>query len=352
MRADLVHERQGHTRLEQPRGTLAADDPMVAIDRLQVHRFPDGTALDAALRERCDELIAPASGDTRFEREAGQPPGRHRPPGGLLDIRLGHEGHARCAGERSAVGGPDRTSASDAARELCDLRASEGREQVRQAVVEPDVLVFVVQDRLARLGGQVTDPCGESRIIGDEGPPARRRHDLVAVERQRCRDALRSGGPTSVGGTERLRRIDEDRNAVAVGDRCQSIVVRAAPVEVDRHDRRWRSLTVTDTSLELLLDQIDIDGPRVVAVDEHGRGTGVHDGVGRRHERERRHEHVVTGTDPEGGQPEVQRGRAAGEADGMRPSGRCGEFLLEGGEVRAGRRDPSAVEGGEQRVTF
>jgi hypothetical protein len=92
------------------------------------------------------------------------------------------------------------------------------------------------------------------------------------------------------------------------------------------------------------------DVPAGVAVDEH-RGRAELDGADdRTDERERRAQHGVAGAHAGLAQEEADGGGAAGEPDGVDPAGGGGHLGLEGVQVGAGRRHPTALDGGDDRI--
>jgi hypothetical protein len=95
-----------------------------------------------------------------------------------------------------------------------------------------------------------------------------------------------------------LRGVLDDRN-------------RAAHVEQSRHvagvagvvNRHHRARPAAERGLDLL----EIDVAVRVHVDERQLGASQGEGVGRRHERERRHDHRVAGSDAEEERRHLQR---------------------------------------------
>ena len=85
---------------------------------------------------------------------------------------------------------------------------------------------------------------------------------------------------------------------------------------------------------------------------KHGRAPVYVDGVGRRGERERRHEHLVARLHAQHQQRQVERRRAARQRHRARPSGERRQLGLERIELGPGRRHPTAVERPQQRLAL
>ena len=268
---------------------------------------------------------------------------------GLLVGRERDQLDARVVAEALGVEGTGGDAVGDAVGERGQLGPTEGREQVAEPVVEPDLGVLVVGGGLAGLRRQVAVTGGQLGVVDGEGAPAGRRDQLVAVEAEHADVGQRPGRAAPEAAPDRLGRVldDEDAELAAGGD--EDVVVRALAVEVDGHDR-FRQRPGPLASAQLVEDEVDVEAPRGrVGVDEDGVGAGVGDGVGGGGERERGDEHVVAGTDAGGVQGEVEGGGAAGQADGVAGAAHRGQLGLEGVEVRPDGRDPARVDGGQHR---
>ena len=107
------------------------------------------------------------------------------------------------------------------------------------------------------------------------------------------------GGPTAIGGAERLGRVVDDGHAVPRARLEDRVAVGALAVEVDT-DERGRQPPGAGPLGELVVDERGVQVPReLVAVDEHRTRARIQHRVRGRHEGERRHDHVVTRADTE-----------------------------------------------------
>ncbi len=142
-----------------------------------MQRLPQRAALDPRPVERqCEVTGGPRDG---FVDEDGCQPAI------VILIRESLEdGDPVRVTEETPVKLPNPTSTLKHQVEPCELRSADGRKDVAQAVVVPDILVLVVMDRLAGLCRQMTGSPHDRLVVGDQHPAARRRHDLVAVEGQ------------------------------------------------------------------------------------------------------------------------------------------------------------------------
>ncbi len=257
---------------------------------------------------------------------------------------IGMNGDPGHVGEVRPVSLVDGQPAVDHLRQAGDLGPADRRQQVAQAVVEPHLDVLEVGGRLPGLGRQVADTVGDGGVRRHDHPPAARRGDLVAVEREHADVAERPGRTLPVGGSERLGGVLHQRDAVLAAQRGDRVVVGALAVEVD-HDGGGRQPSAVAGGRQRLGEQRRVHVPtRPLAVDEHRVGAAVDDGVGAGGEREARHEHVVAGPHAAHQQGEVQGGGATRQRDGTGPAGEGGDVALEAVELRSGGCHPSALE--------
>ena len=171
-------------------------------------------------------------------------------------------------------------------------------------------------------------------------------------------------GRPLVGRAERLGGVLDDRHAVARARRRGSGPSRRTGRRGRRRCTAAGSATGARPCGELLLDQAGSRFQvRAVAVDEHRARADVGDRVGRRHEGERRHQHLVARADPEQHEREVQRGGAARQrgrvgarrrtrrtrARTRRRAGPSGAIQLESNASSSSARSASPTSGGDRK---
>ena len=121
---------------------------------------------------------------------------------------------------------------------------------------------------------------------------------------------------------ETLASVLDHHEPVRGGDLHHARHIRHPPAQVHRDDalgsRRDRGL-----------DEITVDVEILRHVHQNGRGADVDHRRARRHERVRRHDHLVARPDPRRAQRHVQRVVAAVETDGVPGAHEAGEVLLE-----------------------
>ena len=220
-----------------PRSNSRSATPLTAArsgeDRLEVHGLPDGRA-SMSRRQVRDHLGGACSARTPRTSTVSQQ---------LSSSSPAHR-HGRATAGRAGRPGPTHTAAgapagARASRQGGTAGRDPARQQVGQPVVEADLGVLVVRDRLARLGGQVAGARDQVRVVAQQHPAAGGGHDLVAVERQRggaARTSRPAGRREVAPATRpRPRRARERRRRAASRDRC--CVVGAPAEQVDGHDR-------------------------------------------------------------------------------------------------------------------
>jgi len=122
------------------------------------------------------------------------------------------------------------------------------------------------------------------------------------------------------------------------------VVVDALAVEIDRDDCLGELAEFLARG-DLLGEQTGVHVPRrQVAIDEHRRRADVADRVDRCGERERRGQHLVTGTDTEHLERQMERRRAARQRHRVTNPDLCREFQLERINVRPQRCNPVGIE--------
>ena len=164
-----------------------------------------------------------------------------------------------------------------------------------------------------RVVAQGADALGEDRVVGGHRAAfAGRAEVLAGVEPEAAEASHRAGAAAAVVGAVRLRRVFDDRDAVAVGDREDGVHRRRLAVEMDRQDRLGarRDRRLESSRVEGAPPQVDVDEdrPRADVADRPGGGDEGH----------RHRDHLVAGTDVEGVEGEVERARAAVDGDRVR----------------------------------
>ena len=155
-------------------------------------------------------------------------------------------------------------------------------------------------------------PIREPRFVDQERAALARDDVLRLVERQRRHVPDAAERTVPIAGDQPLRGILDDEQVVSIGDGHDRVHVAAHARVVDRHDGpRPRR----DGRFDLRLVEVQRVRPDI---DEDRRRPPQHEGIGRRHERERRHDDLVSGPDPtqdrghlEGG----RRGQAGADRD-------------------------------------
>jgi len=203
--------------------------------------------------------------------------------------------------------------------------------------------MFVSDSRVARLRRPEASAAYPSGVAGDEHSAPGRGDDLVAIEGEGADVPEAADLASLVLGAERFSRVLQNGNVVrgtGVKNRPQ---IRGLPVEVNDDDCAGKPVARRPRS-ERLAQQLWVHVPgRGIAVDEHGTRPEVDDGVHTRDEGERRSKDLVSGTDAEQPQPEVNRRSTARKRD-RRGACQAGELLFESLEVGAYGAQPVALE--------
>ena len=175
---------------------------------------------------------------------------------------------------------------------------------------------------------------GESGVVGRVGASLPRGDDLARVEGEAREDA-ETAAPTPLAlRSKRTGRVLQEGDA----DR-QPFDARRPAEEIDGDDRP--RLRADRDSLRVEVHRLGVD------VDEHRLGTGKRDDVGGRRKRVRGDEHLVAGTDPEGEDREVKRGRPRRDDDGVLGAAGRGEAAFELGDLRAHGQLPALEHFGD-----
>ena len=203
---------------------------------------------------------------------------------------------------------------------------------------------------LPGLGRQVPGAIGEGFVARHEHATPARGDDLVAVEREHPGGTEGAGGLAAMRCTEGFSSIFDQSHPVFLADRDQAPVVHSLSVKVDRHHGLGQRAS-TRPVLQLLGHEVRCQLPRVrITVDEDGPSADVSGGVGRRHEGESGHEHVVAGSHPDEQQRQVEGGRSARHRHGVGNTDATRQLVLEHVDVGSQWCDPTGVERLEQEL--
>ena len=220
---DGRHRPRSHSRSAISIGARAG----VAERRLAVQRVPHRADPDAGGVEVADQR-AQIGNAPRVDQHGRQPPVRPRPR------RLAERRHAVHALEGLRIGDGRRALAVEEVLELLELRDPDRRLQIRQPVVEADLVVDPLERIAARLRGERAHPRGHLRVARQHHAAAAGRDDLVAVERQAAGRAVDADPPAPVEGAERLGGVLHHGQRLARADLEQRIEVARVAVEVHR----------------------------------------------------------------------------------------------------------------------
>ncbi len=153
-----------------------------AASRSAARRCPGAasSSSDAVATDRCARRIE--RGRVQPERRIGPLRARGRTEPGQVS-------------ELGVVPVGDRPAAGEQLGELLELGDAERGRDVRQAIVEADLVVVVGPPGQPGLGRQVAGSTREGLLVGDEHPAAAGRDELVAVEAEAADAADRSDVP-------------------------------------------------------------------------------------------------------------------------------------------------------------
>lgn len=310
---------------------------------LKVHGLPEGTAFDVGGLEPGGELVAVAAVGGGIDEDGAQPEVR-------VEVRPGVLLHADAGdvGELLGVDPVDAAAVLHEAFDACQLPAADAGADVAQAIVVADagVPILVVGVRVPRLGGVEFDAGSGLGAGADEGAAAGGGDHLVAVEGEGSVAAEGAAAAALVVGAEGLTGVFEHGNPILVGDGHDGVNVGRHAVEVDGDDGFGHAAPLGEAVEDGLLEQVGVHIPAVGgAVDEHGGGAEVGDGVDGGGEGEALADDFVAEADAEHDEAEVDGGGACAEGDDVFGAHEGPEFALEGVDVRPQRDDPVGVEG-------
>ena len=175
----------------------------------------------------------------------------------------------------------------------------------------------------------------------DEGAALERRDVLGRVEGERREVAVRADRPALPAGADRVRRVLDDGDPVAVAERVDGVQVDREAGEVDRHDR-------ASPRSDERLGVREVDQARLrIGIHEHRTRAGVLDDVGAGHEGHAGDQDLVAVSDSQQPQGDRQPGRARGEAADVPHVQVFLEACLERRDLRTGGQ-PAAADGVEQ----
>ena len=217
------------------------------------------------------------------------------------------------------------------------LRQADRGLEIGHAVVEPEVVVD--EARLAE-GLIAQKPCAAREVVvaRDDHPALARREDLVAIEAEGTDRAQRAHPAPVHLRAVRFGAVLDHEKLVASRDVVDRVHVAGVAVHVHGQD-------AAGARRDLRLDPRGIEAPDL-GIDIHGNGPRARedDHVRASDEREVGKDHLVSRTDPCGGDREMDRRRAAAARDPVANPAASGEGFLESGDVVAHRGDPRGVE--------
>src|SRR5262249_33958433 len=188
--------------------------------------------------------------------------------------------------------------------ELRHLRAAHRGLEIRHLGVAAEE---GVEEVLARDLAEVPDgaqPLRERRVVGDDHAALARGDDLVGVEAEAARGAEARHRAALRARARGLAGILDDGEAVSASQLEDGIEVERVAEEVHGEDGpRARGEAFLDAAY---LEVVGLG----IYVTEHRARAREEDGIGRGDARERRGDHLVAGTDAEGGESDVERGGA------------------------------------------
>ena len=226
---------------------LGCDEGMGAVNRLQVHRLPDGAALGVEGRNGREDfagrglagfvlpefLLLPADmrgHGVRVDDQAAEPEVGHT----LLRVIGVHAD--RQVLQAFFVSLIDRFLLGDVLIQIGKLTADDAGDDVGHAVVVTDLFVLVPGGCFARLGGPFADLVGVRFGVGQEHTAGRAGDDLVAVEGDAVIIAEGTGlDPLIIEfvfRAERFGGIFDNQGAVGIADGSQFFHPAGCAVEM------------------------------------------------------------------------------------------------------------------------
>ena len=174
-----------------------------------------------------------------------------------------------------------------------------------------------------------------ARIVGDHRAAiAVAAERLCRKEARRRRRRERAELAALVGRAERLRGVIENEQAFRLGDRQKRIVVGRQAEQIDRDQHLGlEPVTLGGRDRARHARRIEIERGRI-DIGENRRGAEQNDDLGRGAERERGTNHGIARADPLRHQHQHQRVGAARAADGITRAAKCGQRVLERGDLR------------------
>ena len=196
----------------------------------------------------------------------------HRqPPVAAASGGLRHEGNPGQVPQPPPIAVENLPAADNPFFQRFELAPPDARQDVAHPVVEADFHVFVPRRRLARLLGQLAGMVDQFLVARRQHASARRRDDLVSVERVGRRPRAGPGMAPAAARTNGLRRVANHRNAMAIANGFDPRQIARLAVQVGR-DHRFGRFAAPRGVFEGLLQQRRIHVPaRLVAIDERQR---------------------------------------------------------------------------------
>ena len=234
------------------------------------------------------------------------------------------------------------------------LSTAKRRQNIRQAKVEANFVVDVLDRIIFSLRGQVSGFSCEDFIVCDDHPTATRRDQLVPVEARATQVAQAAHQLVLVLGSQRFGGIFHDEQIEAARQFQNGVHVHRMAKDVNRLDRAdspsrlsiaQRTVAPVAALGQKVFDQagVHLPVPRF-GVDEDGPRIRVPDGIGRRDERQCRAEHFVIRLDAADFQCNVQGRRAVDRGDGVLRSHPFGDHLFKPIDVSPDRANPAGVD--------
>ena len=185
--------------------------------------------------------------------------------------------------------------------------AAELAERVGGADIDPGVLVDLSTVEAAAVRALLVDDLGaldEALVVDEKAPPSPQLTFFVSWKLSAPRWPMPPSARPSTRRTDALRGVLDDEEVVRAASSRRRVHLAADAGVVNRHDRLGPR---RDRGFDQLLVEAERVGPNV---DEHGAAAAPDDGVRRRDERERRHDHLVARSDVGERERHLERRRA------------------------------------------
>src|SRR5271165_5319469 len=216
--------------------------------------------------------------------------------------------------------------------ELC---ASNCCSDIRHAVVVANDRMPIATVRVHSLPSIQPELCCKFVIVGGDHAALASRHNFVSIEAESCTRSDRANRPGLVLRSVRLCRVFYYVKVTLLRQLKDWIHVCRMTIQVDRDDRtRSRGYLALDSS-NIYVECF------FIAIDKNRRCTAIANGVRSRDKRQRRDNHLVTGTDPQSDQCEMNRCCAVVRCNRVLHFTKLSEGFFKAGKILADRRDPA-----------